>query len=77
VSSITDNGVGDCTVNFTTALVDANYCIFGLSGQNNNVILINMASTTANAAGSYRIGIRDAGTNAAQDIAVISSGVFR
>jgi hypothetical protein len=26
VSSITDNGVGDYTVNFTTALPDANYC---------------------------------------------------
>ena len=25
VSSITDNGVGDYTVNFTTAMVDANY----------------------------------------------------
>jgi hypothetical protein len=27
VSSITDNGVGDYTVNFTTALADANYSI--------------------------------------------------
>jgi hypothetical protein len=27
VSSITDNGVGDYTVNFTTALADANYCM--------------------------------------------------
>jgi hypothetical protein len=28
VSSITDNGTGDYTVNFTTAMVDANYtCI--------------------------------------------------
>ena len=27
VSSITDNGVGDWTVNFTTALSDANYCV--------------------------------------------------
>jgi len=27
VSSITDNGVGDYTVNFTTAMVDANYCV--------------------------------------------------
>jgi hypothetical protein len=27
VSSITDNGVGDYTVNFTTAMVDANYSI--------------------------------------------------
>ena len=27
VSSITDNGTGDYTVNFTTAMVDANYAI--------------------------------------------------
>ena len=30
VSSITDNGVGDYTVNFTTALADANYAVSGL-----------------------------------------------
>jgi hypothetical protein len=29
VSSITDNGTGDYTVNFTTAMVDANYSITG------------------------------------------------
>ena len=30
VSSITDNGTGDYTVNFTTALTDADYCpVFG------------------------------------------------
>lgn len=29
VSSITDNGVGDYTVNFTTAMQDANYCAIG------------------------------------------------
>ena len=27
VSSITDNGMGDYTVNFTTAMVDANYAV--------------------------------------------------
>ena len=27
VSSITDNGVGDYTVNFATAMVDANYSV--------------------------------------------------
>ena len=31
VSSITDNGVGDYTVNFTTALADANYIVVGSS----------------------------------------------
>jgi hypothetical protein len=29
VSSITDNGTGDYTVNFTTAMPDANYCVLG------------------------------------------------
>jgi len=33
VSSITDNGVGDYTVNFTTAMVDANYAVAGTSPQ--------------------------------------------
>ena len=31
VSSITDNGTGDYTVNFTTALPDANYSVVGMS----------------------------------------------
>ena len=29
VSSITDNGTGDYTVNFTNAMPDANYCLSG------------------------------------------------
>jgi hypothetical protein len=33
VSSITDNGVGTYTVNFTTAMVDANYSICGTVGR--------------------------------------------
>ena len=32
VSSITDNGTGDYTVNFTVAMVDANYCANVTSG---------------------------------------------
>ncbi len=32
VTSITDNGVGDFTVNFTTAIPDANYAIAGVTG---------------------------------------------
>lgn len=31
VSSITDNGAGDYTVNFTTALPDTNYAVFGMT----------------------------------------------
>lgn len=29
VASVTRNGVGDYTINFTTAMPDANYCFFG------------------------------------------------
>lgn len=32
VSSITDNGTGDYTVNFTSALSDANYCMASSAG---------------------------------------------
>ena len=35
VSSITDNGTGDYTVNFTTAMSDANYVMTGTSGESN------------------------------------------
>jgi hypothetical protein len=31
VSSITDNGTGDYTVNFTTAMADANYWVGGMT----------------------------------------------
>jgi hypothetical protein len=37
VSSITDNAVGDYTVNFTTAMTDANYCITHSVGSTNSV----------------------------------------
>jgi hypothetical protein len=33
VSSITDNGTGDYTVNFTTALADTNYAAVSMAGQ--------------------------------------------
>lgn len=32
VSSITDGGVGTYTINFTTAMPDANYCPYGICG---------------------------------------------
>jgi hypothetical protein len=38
VSSITDNGTGDYTVNFTTAMPDANYAISGATGNNDPIV---------------------------------------
>jgi len=43
VSSITDNGTGDYTINFTNALPDANYCIVTNGGGPN----VSSGTTTA------------------------------
>jgi hypothetical protein len=37
VSSITDNGTGDYTVNFTTAMPDANYALTGAGGNDGEI----------------------------------------
>ena len=48
VSSITDNGTGDYTVNFTTAMPDANYCTVTssqyLSTSSNQILIQNVKS---------------------------------
>ena len=38
VSGITDNGIGDYTVNFATPLANANYSCAGICGNFNNLI---------------------------------------
>ena len=71
VTSLTDNGVGDFTVNFTTAFSDANYCFAPGPSQNGaagaaTVVLENMdnvvRSTTA-----HRIYLLRTDTGAAVD----------
>lgn len=48
VSSITDNGAGDYTVNFTTAMPDANYAvaITASAGNNNSSLVCTVKSAT-------------------------------
>jgi hypothetical protein len=62
VTSITDNGVGSYTVNFTTAMPDVNYCVSGaanlsVTGADAYPININAYSTS-----SCAIDHREAGT---------------
>jgi hypothetical protein len=50
VSSITDNGVGQYTINFTTAMADANYSVCGCAynnGAGGESLRINTAPTTS------------------------------
>ena len=48
VSSITDNGVGDYTVNFTTAMPDANYATVALPGLSNGNATAGQSKSTEN-----------------------------
>ena len=50
VSSITDNGTGDYTINFTTAMTDTNYCFSGVAEPatgNTNYTVFGGTSSTA------------------------------
>jgi uncharacterized protein (AIM24 family) len=49
VSSITDNGTGDYTINFSTALSDIDYDVVGSASNNNTFgsILVNINSTSS------------------------------
>ena len=53
VSSITDNGTGNYTINFTTAMPNANYSAVGSSGfgdsANRPILVTNYAINTASA----------------------------
>jgi len=55
VTSITDNNAGDYTVNFTTAMPDANYAVVGATGLIGSGARI-FSLTTAFSASSVRIG---------------------
>jgi hypothetical protein len=77
VSSITDNGTGDYTVNFTTALADVNYApaalLNGGSGGNVMAPYTTIAPTTS----AYRLGTRRTDTFAASDTEYVNVAIFR
>jgi len=77
VSSITDNGVGDYTVNFTIAMEDANYCVTGsaqrvTTGQPGDFGVRN---------GSIAVGsvgvLTGGGTGVLEDATTVSVAIFR
>jgi hypothetical protein len=76
VSSITDNGTGDYTVNFTTAMPDANYSTNVTAGNltttQNSGMALGSAPTTTNVRAHTTNGL-----NAAENFAIISVAIFR
>ena len=77
VSSITDEGTGDYTVNFTNALDDANYSITGTTSNDataNSFVSIEGTTGTATTSSIRVIVSNDAG--AAADRATVSVQIF-
>ena len=73
VSSITDNGAGDYTVNFTTAMVDANYAVCISAGQNGNIDREELNTLTTS---SIRMNFTDSGV-AQRDPTFVCAAIFR
>lgn len=77
VSSITDNGTGDYTVNFTTALADANYSVVATHEEVNGTAYGWAGPTSSGSAtSSCRINTPNAGGNS-NDRSVICVSIFR
>lgn len=78
VTSITDNGTGDYTVNITTAMPDANYGV-ALSAQystvstNGRCLMVNASPTTS----AIRVGFINAADTALLDPVIYCVSVFR
>jgi hypothetical protein len=76
VSSITDNGAGDYTVNFATAMADANYAVIGASDRGSpGRTFMTYQATTAPTTSAVRVAVGDFGT--AYDSSFINIAVFR
>lgn len=78
VSSITDNGVGDYTVNFTTAIADANYstAVTGIQNNSGSNISIGLHPSTDKTASSVRF-LQASASYTLVDSTDISASIFR
>jgi hypothetical protein len=76
VSSITDNGTGQYTVNFTTAMPDADFCLTGTAGGGtvNDYFLTGQQATPTTT--SARVTSYSSG-GTAFDLAYINVAIFR
>ena len=77
VTSITDNGTGDYTVNITTAMPDANYAVACMAGGTSSVGWSRLADTPAPTTSAYRIYVANSGGTALLDAAFVNVAVFR
>lgn len=73
VSSITDNGTGNYTVNLTTALSDTDYCVYGSAGSTSPNFNLGVYST-GKAVGSIQVGVHST-ANTQSDVSEVSVAI--
>ena len=79
VSSITDNGTGDYTVNFTTAMADANISVAGSAKETDSGTtdtLFKIVEVASNPSASS-VRVMTGGASSAWDSTVVMVSVFR
>jgi hypothetical protein len=74
VSSITDNGTGDYTVNFITAMPDANYSAIGTSAETTAAVRSISAVANTTTTCRLRTGVPGVGFN---DCDIVNVAIFR
>lgn len=76
VTSITDNGTGEYTVNFTTAMSDVNYSVAGAVGGTNASYVFNLKQATSLTTTSCSVASVNPGV-ALADSAFVTVAIFR
>ena len=79
VSTVTRNGVGDYTINFTTAMPDANYAVSGMAGPSGSYAVLQGNTATAPTTSAIRLlsVSQNASVPTATDFTRISVAIFR
>jgi hypothetical protein len=79
VTSITDNGTGNYTVNFTTAMPDTNYAVVCMGGDSSAVFgeLVHAANPPAQLTTSVQFLVSANNTSARADSNYVAIAVFR
>jgi hypothetical protein len=84
VTSITDNGTGDYTVNFTTAMTDANYSVsgFSIALDSSNATNVWLKTGTTLATSSFNIMVGQQGRSGSTvsvgfDVTIVNVSVIR
>jgi len=78
ITSITDNGTGLYTLNFTTAMPDANYSFTTASvGDNGNPFIAGWYTAGSYSTTALSLAVCRAGLGGYQDAAMINIGIFR